>query len=115
MKHVEKNQSAYFLLVLANVIWGGNFVIGRVGTEYFPPITFSILRWSVAFLLLTPFMIKPMLKDLKVLWRHKWIILLLSVTGVAGYNTIIYFSLNFTTSINASIVNSTTPLFIAVF
>ncbi|SFA85257.1 MULTISPECIES: DMT family transporter [unclassified Bacillus (in: firmicutes)] len=115
MKHLEKNQSAYFLLVLANVIWGGNFVIGRVGTEYFPPITFSILRWSVAFLFLTPFMVKPMLKDFKVLWRHKWIVLLLSVTGVAGYNTIIYFSLNFTTSINASIVNSTTPLFIAIF
>lgn len=115
MKHLEKNQSAYFLLVLANVIWGGNFVIGRVGTEFFPPITFSILRWSVAFLLLTPFMIKPMLKDFKVLWKHKWIVLILSITGIAGYNTIIYFSLNFTTSINASIVNSTTPLFIAVF
>lgn len=115
MKHKEKNRSAYFLLVLANVIWGGNFVIGRVGAEYFPPITFSLLRWLVAFLFLTPFMVKPVLKDFKVLWSHKWIILLLSVTGIAGYNTIIYFSLHFTTSINASIVNSVTPLFIAVF
>ncbi|OES45793.1 DMT family transporter [Domibacillus iocasae] len=115
MKHIEKNRTAYFLLVLANVIWGGNFVIGRLGAEYFPPITFSLLRWSVAFLLLTPFMVRPVLRDSKVLWSHKWIVLLLSVTGVAGYNTIIYFSLHFTTSINASIVNSAIPLFIAVF
>ncbi|WP_156183175.1 DMT family transporter [Mesobacillus campisalis] len=115
MKTIEKNSSAYLLLVLANAIWGGNFVIGRLGAEYFPPITFSLLRWGVAFLLLTPFLAKPLLRDFKVLWKHRYILLLLSVTGVAGYNTIIYFSLHFTTSINASLVNSVTPLFIGVF
>ncbi|WP_156324388.1 DMT family transporter [Bacillus sp. FJAT-27251] len=115
MKTIEKNSSAYLLLVLANAIWGGNFVIGRLGAEYFPPITFSLLRWGVAFLLLTPFLAKPLMRDFRVLWKHRFILLLLSVTGVAGYNTIIYFSLHFTTSINASLVNSVTPLFIGVF
>ncbi|PLR89154.1 DMT family transporter [Bacillus sp. T33-2] len=114
MRYIEKNRTAYFLLILANMVWGGNFVLGRVGAEFFPPITFSLFRWTVAFLLLTPFMFRPFLYDFKVLWSHKWIVLLLSVTGIAGYNTIIYFSLHYTTSINASIVNSTTPLFIAV-
>lgn len=97
------------------MIWGGNFVIGRIAADYFPPITFSVLRWAIAFLLLTPFMIKPFKRDFKLLWRHRWVILLLSVTGVAAYNTIIYLSLHYTTSINASIVNSTIPLFIALF
>jgi drug/metabolite transporter (DMT)-like permease len=115
MKYLGKNAAAYFLLVLANVIWGGNFVIGRIGGDYFPPITFSLMRWCVAFLVLTPFLARPLLKDYKILWKHRWVLLLLSVTGVAGYNTIIYFSLHYTTAINASIVNSATPLCIAIF
>ncbi|MFC3885782.1 DMT family transporter [Bacillus songklensis] len=115
MLNAIKNQYAYFLLVLANMIWGGNFVIGRIGGDYFPPFTFSLFRWIIAFLLLTPFMLKRLKADWNVLWRHKWILLLLTMTGVAGYNTILYFALHFTTSINAAVVNSTTPLFIGIF
>nr|WP_285289077.1 DMT family transporter [Bacillus sp. ISL-47] len=103
------------MLILANMIWGGNFVIGRLGVEYFPPLLFSLFRWLIAFMILTPFMVKPLKKDWKILWQHKPVLLLLAVTGVAGYNTIIYFALQYTTSINASVVNSTTPLFIAIF
>ncbi|GLB60694.1 DMT family transporter [Cytobacillus sp. NCCP-133] len=105
----------YLLLILANMIWGGNFVIGRIGVEYFPPVLFSLLRWVLVFLLLTPFMVKPLKQEWKRLRKHKPVLLLLAVSGVAGYNTIIYFALQYTTSINASVVNSTTPLFIAIF
>ncbi|WP_342044395.1 DMT family transporter [Bacillus sp. OTU530] len=115
MATIAKTRYAYFLLILANMIWGGNFVIGRIGADYFPPFTFSLLRWLVAFLILTPFMVKRLKADWPILWSHKWILLLLTVTGIAGYNTIIYFSLHFTTSINAAVVNSITPLFIAIF
>ncbi|MGA5688606.1 DMT family transporter [Cytobacillus pseudoceanisediminis] len=104
----------FFMLILANMIWGGNFVIGRIGVDYFPPLFFSLMRWIIAFLLLTPFMVKQLKKDWNIIWHHKRILLLLAVTGVAGYNTIIYFALQYTTSINASVVNSTTPLFIAI-
>ncbi|USK52215.1 DMT family transporter [Bacillus sp. CMF12] len=111
----ETNKKYGFLmLILANMIWGGNFVIGRIGVDYFPPILFSLMRWIIAFLLLTPFMVKQLKKDWSIIWQHKRILLLLAVTGVAGYNTIIYFALQYTTSINASVVNSTTPLFIAI-
>ncbi|MDF2035709.1 DMT family transporter [Cytobacillus oceanisediminis] len=111
----ETNKKYGFLmLILANMIWGGNFVIGRIGVDYFPPLLFSLMRWIIAFLLLTPFMVKQLKKDWNIIWQHKRILLLLAVTGVAGYNTIIYFALQYTTSINASVVNSTTPLFIAI-
>jgi drug/metabolite transporter (DMT)-like permease len=106
---------AYFLLILANMIWGGNFVIGRIAGDYLPPITFSLLRWLIAFLFLTPFLTKKLKEDWKILWTHKWVLLFLTVTGVSGYNTILYIALHYTTSINASVVNSTTPLFIAIF
>lgn len=104
----------FLMLILANMIWGGNFVIGRIGVDYFPPLLFSLMRWIIAFSLLTPFMVKKLKSDWNIIWQHKRILLLLAVTGVAGYNTIIYFALQYTTSINASVVNSTTPLFIAI-
>ncbi|MBX9973925.1 DMT family transporter [Cytobacillus firmus] len=111
----ETNKKYGFLmLILANMIWGGNFVIGRIGVDYFPPLLFSLMRWIIAFLLLTPFMVKQLKKDWNIILQHKRVLLLLAVTGVAGYNTIIYFALQYTTSINASVVNSTTPLFIAI-
>lgn len=110
-----KGNYPYLLLILANMIWGGNFVIGRVAADYFPPLTFSLLRWLLAFLVLSLFMRNRLKSDWRILRNHKWILLLLSVTGIAGYNTIIYFSLHYTTSINAAVVNSTTPLFITFF
>jgi len=115
LKDTIRNQYAYVLLILANMIWGGNFVIGRIAADYFPPVTFSLLRWTIAFVVLTPFMYKKLQADWRILWSHKWILLLLTGTGIAGYNTIVYFALHFTTSINAAVVNSTTPLFIAIF
>lgn len=113
---LDKNNKKYgfLMLILANMIWGGNFVIGRIGVDYFPPLLFSLMRWIIAFLVLTPFMVKQPKKDWTIIWQHKRILFLLAVTGVAGYNTIIYFALQYTTSINASVVNSTTPLFIAI-
>jgi drug/metabolite transporter (DMT)-like permease len=110
-----KNNYAYVLLILANMIWGGNFVMGRIAADYFPPVTFSLLRWTIAFLVLTPFMLKKLKDDWSTLWNHRGVLCLLTITGVAGYNTIVYFALHFTTSINAAVVNSTTPLFIAIF
>jgi drug/metabolite transporter (DMT)-like permease len=112
---VFKDKYPVLLLIIANMIWGGNFVIGRIAADYFPPVTFSLLRWLLAFLILSTFMIKPIKEHLNTLWKYKWILLLMSVTGIAGYNTIVYFSLHYTTSINASMVNSTSPLVIAIF
>ncbi|KON88413.1 antibiotic transporter [Sporosarcina globispora] len=114
MLEASKKKYGFVLLIFANMIWGGNFVIGRIGVEYFPPLLFSLMRWVIAFLLLTPFMVKQFKKDWKILRQHKRVLFLLAVTGVAGYNTIIYFALQYTTSINASVVNSTTPIFIAI-
>ncbi|MGM9927458.1 MAG: DMT family transporter [Bacillus sp. (in: firmicutes)] len=104
----------FLLLILANIIWGGNFVVGNIGKDYISPFTFSLLRWGIAFILLTPFLMKSLVRDKRILWEHKWIILFLAFTGVAGYNTFIYFSFQWTTSINAAVINSMTPIFIVL-
>lgn len=38
----------YVLLMLATLLWGGNFVIGRAVSGDIPPLTLAFLRWCVA-------------------------------------------------------------------
>jgi drug/metabolite transporter (DMT)-like permease len=110
-----KVTSPFFLLILANLIWGANFVIGRVAANYLPAFSFSLLRWCIAFIIFLPFIWKKMKKERQILMQHKGILVLMSVFGIVGFNTCLYFALHYTTSINASVVNSTTPLIIAIF
>lgn len=109
-----KEKYPYFLLVLASMLWGGNFVFGRVAGHFFPPFTFSLFRWLIAIFFMTPFLLKRLIKDWEILKNYKGTLLLLAATGVAGFNTILYAALHYTTSINAAVINSTTPFFIAL-
>jgi drug/metabolite transporter (DMT)-like permease len=47
-----KWKSPYVLLIIATVIWGGNFVVGRGLVADLPPITISFIRWSIALVVL---------------------------------------------------------------
>ncbi|MDM5230361.1 EamA family transporter [Lysinibacillus pakistanensis] len=47
----------YVLLMLATLLWGGNFVIGRAVSGDIPPLTLAFLRWCVAFIVFFPLLI----------------------------------------------------------
>ncbi len=106
--------SPYVLLVLANVLWGGNFVIGRAVAESLPPYTLSFLRWCTAFLVFLPFAWPKLHKEWPLLRARMPVVILMALTGVVGFNTFLYIALHYTTSINASLVNSSTPIVICI-
>jgi drug/metabolite transporter (DMT)-like permease len=57
----------------------------------------------------------PYLKrDWGLIWQHWRIILLLSILGVATFNTLIYTGLQFTTAINALLMQSAMPVLIVL-
>lgn len=107
-------RSPYILLVLATCIWGGNFVAGKALVLHIPPITLAALRWGIAFLCLLPFYGKQAW-GLRAQFLRNWkILLFLSATGVAGFNTLTYVAVQFTGSINASLMNSATPIIVVI-
>jgi drug/metabolite transporter (DMT)-like permease len=109
-----KKVNPYVLLVVATLIWGGNFVIGRAITSSLPPVSLSFLRWCTAFLIFLPFA-WPLIKKEWPIVKKRWhIVLLMALTGVVGFNTLLYIALTFTTSINASLVNTSTPIIIYI-
>lgn len=104
----------YIFLLLATILWGGNFVIGRAVSGEIPPITLAFFRWCVAFLVFFPIAYKQVKKDFHKFKEHWKIVLVLSITGVACFNTLVYIGVHYTTSINASLMNSLTPIFIYI-
>lgn len=104
----------HLLLIVATLLWGGNFVIGRAVTGEIPPFTLAFLRWCLAFLVFFPLVYKQVKKDWAK-FKDNWkIVLVLAFTGVACFNTLVYIGVYYTTSINASLMNAFTPIFIYI-
>jgi drug/metabolite transporter (DMT)-like permease len=52
--------SPYLLLTLTALFWAGNSVVGRALHEFVPPVTLAFWRWSIALLLLLPWIVLPL-------------------------------------------------------
>ena len=79
----------YALLILTNIFWAGNSVIGRGLNDHLPPVGLAWWRWTIAALLLTPFAGLSLWRQ-RALIRDNWKALLaLSFFGIACYNTFV--------------------------
>jgi drug/metabolite transporter (DMT)-like permease len=105
----------WLLLTLAVFFWAVNSVVGRGMREVVPPIGLAFWRWAGASLLLLPFALSPLRRDRALIRRHLPLLLLLSLTGVAMFNTLLYTGLQTTTALNAFLVQSLMPVLIMLF
>ena len=104
----------YLLLTLTSLFWAGNAVVGRAIVGDVPPAALAQIRWVAAFLLVLPFAWPKLVAELKIIRRHIGILLLLSFTGISIFNTMLYWSLQHTTAINATLMQSTGQLLIGL-
>lgn len=104
----------YVLLVLPPLFWAGNFVLGRAVRADVPPVGLAFWRWAVGSLLIAGFAWPHVRREWPAVRRHWPIILLLSFLGVAVFNTLVYTALQFTTAINALLMQSTMPVLIVL-
>lgn len=103
----------YLLLSLTSLFWAGNVVLGRYVAGHVPPIALATLRWGGAFLLILPFAWPYLKRDRAAIRANLPMLMLLSVTGIGAYNTIAYVGLQYTSALNALLIQSSGPLFIA--
>ena len=102
------------LLIIATILWGGNFVIGRAVANDLPPFTLAFFRWCVALIVFLPIIYTALKREWPQIKKHWAIVLVLGFTGVASFNTLVYIALHYTTSINASLMNMLTPVIIYI-
>ena len=107
--------SAWVLLILANLFWAGNIVLGRGLAGQVPPIALAYWRWTGAFLIAFGFAWPHLKQDGGILLRHWRMMLLLSATGIASYNTMAYIGLTGTTALNVLLLQSAGPLIIILW
>ncbi|MEK5482549.1 DMT family transporter [Viridibacillus sp. FSL R5-0888] len=105
---------AFVSLLLATILWGGNFVIGSAVANDLPPFTLAFLRWCTAFIVFLPIAYVALKRDFKEILKHWRIVFILGFTGVASFNTLVYIALHYTTSINASLMNMLTLVVIYI-
>ena len=114
-----KNQSnflAYIFLLLTVTFWAGNFVVGKFASLYeVPPFSLNFYRWFFAWLILAPFTIPEIIKKKDYIIRNYKLFIVLGVTSITIFNSIVYYSLNFTQVISGVLMISTIPVMIMFF
>ncbi|MFV8370302.1 DMT family transporter [Flavobacterium sp. LB2R40] len=100
--------------LLATLLWSVNMVIASGIKDHIPPVGLAFWRWSVAYIVLTPFAIKSTIKNLKIVKRHIKYLTLTAVLGITIFNTLIYFAGKTTNAVNLSLIAISIPLFIVV-
>ena len=105
----------YLLLSITALCWAGNAIVGRLAAGHIVPVTLSFLRWSIAFLIILPFAWKHLVRDWGAIRSHLGMMIFLSITGIAAFNTMQYWALEHTLALNTLLLQSAGPLFVAVW
>jgi len=104
---------AYLFLFLAVLFWAGNFVVGKFASYYqIPPFSLNFYRWFFAWLILLPFTFKEIISKKNYILENYKFYVLLGITSVTIFNSIVYYSLNFTQVISGVLMISTIPVMI---
>jgi drug/metabolite transporter (DMT)-like permease len=103
------------LLCVTALGWAGNAIVGRLAAGHIPPVTLSFLRWSLAFLMILPLAWKHLARDWGAIRSRLGTMIVLSLTGIGAFNTLQYWALEHTLALNTLLLQSSGPLFVAVW
>jgi drug/metabolite transporter (DMT)-like permease len=109
------NHQPYLLLSLTALFWAGNIVLARYVAGHLPPVTLTCIRWIGVFLILLPFALPHLKRDWPALRAKLPLMVLLSAIGFAFNNAISYWAMQYTQALNALLIQSSGPLFVALW
>ena len=113
---LSRNKSAYIFLILATLFWSGNFIVGKAASFFeIPPFTLNFYRWTFAWLILAPFTLREIINKKNYIFKNIKLIVVLGITSITIFNSIVYYSLNFTQVISGVLMISTIPVMIIIF
>ena len=109
----NKNNLAYVLLVLTTLFWSGNFIVGKSASMYeIPPFSLNFYRWFFAGLILLPFTFNEILNKKNYILENIGFFIILGITSITIFNSIVYYSLYYTQVISGVLMISTIPVWI---
>lgn len=114
MRYGLNLRSPYVYLTILPFIWSTNFVMGKVLVREIPPLTMVTIRFSIAALVLAILLKHNEKKYRKPEKKDFLPLIMMGITGVLGFNSLLYAGLRYTTSTNGAIINALLPVLTAV-
>ena len=109
----NNNNLAYFILILTTIFWSGNFIVGKAASMFqIPPFSLNFYRWFFAGLILLPFTYKEIINNKKYILDNLGFFIILGITSITIFNSIVYYSLYYTQVISGILMISTIPVWI---
>lgn len=108
-------KTLYVLLTCVVILWGTSFAVTKIGIKSAGAIEFLCMRLffsSCIFCLILIFLPK---QKTKVDIKDVPYLIYLAFIGVGGYFIVQYSALKLTTSVNASLILATAPIFIVIY
>ena len=106
------HRTAYLLLVLTTLFWGGNAIAGKLAVGHVSPMLLTALRWGIAMVILWLIGRKQLRTDWQLVRGKLPLLMALGFLGFAVFNIALYSALLYTTAINVSIEQAAMPMLI---
>lgn len=103
---------AYAALAGATLLWTGNFTVGRAISGEIAPLSLNFLRWALAILLFTPVGLPLLVAHWDNIKRDALWVIGLGASGVAAFQTLVYYGVAATPVLNAVLIIAATPAII---
>lgn len=100
----------YLYPLTAILIWAGNTVVSKMAAGAIGPAEIGLYRWALACLLLTPFVLRPLLRNLRALRPQAGRIAVLGLLGMVVYQCLTYYAAYQTTATHMGIIGALNPL-----
>jgi drug/metabolite transporter (DMT)-like permease len=109
-----RSNSARAGLVVAVLLWSGNFIVGRSMRTALSPLSINFWRWTIALAVLLPFATPHIRRHWPAIVKHWKLIAALGITGIACFQTIVYVALTETSALSAMLLLSLAPIAIGI-
>jgi len=111
----QKSVSApidWVIMLLSSLFFSTNVVFGRGLGDDVDPFILAFIRWTSAFLILSPFMYREKSAVLDFIRNRTRLWLIMGFLGMWICGAVVYWALHYTTASNATLIYTTSSLFI---
>ena len=112
MINSKNNYLPFLLLFIQPIFMASNLIVARGGVEYVPPISLAFWRWVTVFLILLPFTLNSLRKNLRVVKQEYKKIFFIGSLGCGVCGAFPFLAGQTTTVTNMGIIYSSSPVFI---
>ncbi|EJD6377018.1 MULTISPECIES: DMT family transporter [Providencia] len=96
--------------LIAVLLWSINAIVNKAASTAIDPAAISFYRWALALLVMTPFVLRSVLRNFKMVRKHWWQLAILGALGMMLYQSLAYYAAHSVSATFMGIMNSMIPL-----